>query len=523
MRTLLLLLATCAAARAGEPVADPATCGLPCDAYAVVRLASPQRLDAIGRDLQPLLDLAGESRALGDVLLPLVNAARLPVDRSQPVYVAFGPSGTVSLLKALPGTAPEDVRAAPGARIAPVLLDSGWITVREPAGGDRRFATNFSRGVPLLEGDASVCVLMGTVLDRHRARLEEALARVTQAEELAPGAGVTIPRSVTRLLRVVAAKTLEGVLGVENIHYALTWRDGRLESEAWIRSREGSSLRRWLARYGDAKPGSPMGFLPQRAFWMVESSGSTASLDADVEALLDEAFGAGAGRALLLLLSPSYALHEHLTGRAAGVVVVQGMMAAAMRSLHEVKPEAPIEAAIRAIDTEKVNGLLAGIEIPLTVELQRAAGRLGDTEYHRLRYRSSNPQWMMFVAQMDTCFAVHGRYLLVAQSATSETDLRALLDRVRSGTPAEHPHDAAMARLMPDRLEGLSINLGTLKPVLGLVAMTAPEAAPYVRAFPDDLYLSTALAVRDGHIHLRGDWPLKEVVEYAVKAAKLQR
>jgi hypothetical protein len=78
-----------------------------------------------------------------------------------------------------------------------------------------------------------------------------------------------------------------------------------------------------------------------------------------------------------------------------------------------------------------------------------------------------------------------------------------------------------MARLMPDRHEGISINLGALKPILGMAAFALPDAAQFVGLMPDDLWMSTALAVRGGHIHLRGDWPLLEIAAIAERAGKL--
>ena len=109
------------------------------------------------------------------------------------------------------------------------------------------------------------------------------------------------------------------------------------------------------------------------------------------------------------------------------------------------------------------------------------------------------------------------------KSLLAETEIRGLIDRVRSGGRKEHPHRKAMARLMPDRHEGVSFNLGALKPVLGMAAMFAPEAAQLVMYMPDDLWLSTALAVRDGHIHIRGDWPLMEIAAFAERVEKLAK
>jgi hypothetical protein len=124
---------------------------------------------------------------------------------------------------------------------------------------------------------------------------------------------------------------------------------------------------------------------------------------------------------------------------------------------------------------------------------------------------------------MTTCFAVEGGRLLVVQSPSAESELRALILKVRAGDRSEHPHTKAMERLMADRQEGLSVNLGALKPLLGMFALAVPQGAQVVNAFPDDLRFSTALAVRGGHVHLRGDWAVKECLEFAAKIKKMER
>jgi hypothetical protein len=197
-------------------------------------------------------------------------------------------------------------------------------------------------------------------------------------------------------------------------------------------------------------------------------------------------------------------------------------MSTGVLAIHEVKPGAPIADAIAKLDTKKINEISGGL---LEARIERGFSKSGDTPIHRLTFRCEIPQAAILVGQMTTCFAVEGGYLLVAQSERAEMDLAALILKVRSPEKKPHPHMAAMERLMPDRQEGLSVNIGTLKPAFGMLAMFAPEAAQIVNAVPDELWFSTALAVRDGNVHVRGDWPVKELLDFVarVKAVVDQR
>ncbi len=511
MRMLCFLLAGAAALLADEPQADPATSHLPADAFVVVRLAPPERFDVVGRELPVLGQVFEDRSSLGEFFVKRMTNG-VAVDRSHPIYWAIGPSGSVTLLRAASGTTREELAAAGkgcGGERAD-LLEDGWIRVWEGAAPAEAGAP-----VALLPGDVSLTVPVGRLVRRHRATLAEAIESLDGLDDLAREQGVPLPQGLLKLVRMLSKKLVASVSDVTDLHYALGWRNGKLESEGWVRTVERSPLSLWLESRRGGKPNELMGFLPARALYMVESNGVAATLDADIGALLDEAFGAGAGASLLLLLSPGYALHEHLTGQAAGAIVLQGMMAMGMTAIHEVRPRAPIAEAIAAIDTPRLNRLLAGAGVPVEVKFEPNFAQVGETAIHRLTFASPEPTIAMFGIQMATCFAVEEGRLLVAQSSLAESDLRALILRIRASDRSEHPHSKAMNRLMPDRHEGLSVNLGALKPVLAMFAMAVPEGARIMNAIPDDLWLSTALAVRGGHLHFRGDWPLKEFLALA--------
>jgi hypothetical protein len=428
----------------------------------------------------------------------------------KPVYFAVGAAGEITtLVGAKAGVTAEEVGKLSRKPGVFTLLPDAWIRHSPHAK-----AAEAAAPVALLPGDVSLRANVGALVEKNRAKIDEAFAKLDEINNMAEEMGTLMTRPAMKFVKILAGRVLKAATDFDDVHYALTWRDGRLESEGWIRTLERSELRKWLEARKGTKPNDLIGLLPDRAFYMVDSAGTASALDGDVAALLDEAFGEG-GRWFLLLLSPSFALHEHLTGQAAGVVTVQGMMALGMRSIHEVKPGAKIAEAIAALDPAKLNANLGGM---LEIRIEKGFAKSGETPMHRMTFSCPIPEAAMMVGQMTTCFAVEGGYLLVTQSARAENDLRALILAIRSPEKKLHPHSKAMERLMPDRHEGLSINLGSLKPLLGMAAMFMPEAAQFLNAVPDDIWLSTALAVRDGNVHVRGDWPLKEVLDFAAKA-----
>jgi hypothetical protein len=427
----------------------------------------------------------------------------MPIDRSKPFYFAVHEGGTQWLFhaQAFATLPPSSVSAR---------LRGGMIHL----GDLRGRSSTFANPLAILDGDVSVHVPVRSLVEEHRDALHESVRQIPKLGELARSQGVALPPAVLQLLAGLTSNFLEALEGVEDVHYALTWRDDRLESEGWVRTLPDSSLRRWLNRLGPSKPTDLMGLFDGDAVWMVESSGPAAMLDAELAGFFDGLYGEGAGSAFCWLFSPAYGLHEHLTGRAAGAVVARGMMAMSVFAIHEIKPDAKVHEAIEAFDGEGLNARLKGLEMPLELHLSRNHGKSGETPIHRLSYTSPDVQMAMVFAQSYTCFAVEGRYLVVVQSANPETELRGLLDRIRAGKPGQHPHLKAMERLMPDRHEGMSINPGALKPALAMFAMFSPDLAKVIQSMPDELYFSTALAVRDGHIHIRGDWPLLELAKF---------
>jgi len=44
-----------------------------------------------------------------------------------------------------------------------------------------------------------------------------------------------------------------------------------------------------------------------------------------------------------------------------------------------------------------------------------------------------------------------------------------------------------------------------------------------VAGIPDELYLSSSVAIQEGHLHWRGDWPLKDLAKIAEAVFVLER
>jgi len=101
--------------------------------------------------------------------------------------------------------------------------------------------------------------------------------------------------------------------------------------------------------------------------------------------------------------------------------------------------------------------------------------------------------------------------------------IRRLITRCQGDGDGDHPHVAALRRLAPRGChEGVSFNLGALKPVARTIGTFLPQGAggpvpPFVQrlldALPEELYVSTALRMNKTAILLDGDWPLKTALD----------
>jgi len=489
------------------PIADAATRHLPDNAYFVVRFASLDRLAEWDKKLELLWTLVDDHRSLSAKLLPR-GTERLPIDPAKPFYLTVTEARPSWLFHATRGaTLDRDVRV--GRHMTARLVD-GMIRLGPAAAVDR---PRRKQPLTVLAGDVSIAAAVAEFASTMTGQLEQARRALDEFDF--DGLPIRIAPGAIKLLRALAEVAMTILEGTDSAHYALTWRGDRVHSEAWIRTLPGSTLRRFLS--SPAKPSTHrlIGYLPRDAFLAVDSCGLGSWLDQRVAGMLDAEFGKGAGADLLMLLAPSYGLAPHLNGRGAGAISTKGMMDVRMQSVWEVKPGAPIHDAIDALDAKRINQRADLLGIPAGIRIERNVDAVGATKIHRITYHSTFAAAATMLPQLQTCFAVEGRYLLAVQSKTAAEDIKALIARIRAGAPGDHPHLDAMARLGPTRHEGLTLNMGALEPLLLALGALVPGGAKIVEALPEEIYLSTALTLQDGHLHLRGDWPVLEVLRFA--------
>lgn len=510
-------------ARAGDP-ADPATVHLPkAPLFAVIRAPCLDRLDAIGREAGPMIrplvpgamgetiEQAPWSEIFAAQLLP-----GLAIERTKPLYVAAAGNEMIFVAPAVAGTVLEGVKEIDGDSVA--TLDGGYFRVGDPAvlAGER-----LGTPVEMLAGDLSIHVPAAALAAQFKEPLDAALAKAS----MMAGAqlGKVLPEKFRNLPAIGISIAREFVYGTQSLDYALTWNAGTLEAEGLLRTIPGSPFRALVERAGKPAENDLAGYLPSDALLTMDGATASDWPAREMAALIDRMLGEGVGQALMgLVAGPTGGIAQHLTGRTASAVSFMGM-GGSIQSIAEVKEGADLAAALKALDVSKFNEALAGLGLPVSFAFEPSVAKHGEAEIHRYALRSELPQLAMVAANLQGFMAVDGRYLLTVQSLTGESDLKALIDRVRSGERKETSHGKAMARLGRTRSAGLSINLGALKPFAMLLAMVDPRAAKAMSSLPDELLLSTAISFVDGDIRWRGDWPVAPALKTAaavMEAAK---
>ena len=57
-----------------------------------------------------------------------------------------------------------------------------------------------------------------------------------------------------------------------------------------------------------------------------------------------------------------------------------------------------------------------------------------------------------------------------------------------------------------------------------MLVMFDPDLAQIFAGFPDEMYTSTALSItRDGNLRWKGDWPVKQILQFVDSAVKAQK
>jgi hypothetical protein len=489
-----------------DPLPGSVTSQLPKNAALVIRFRSIERADAVARAVRKkLAALELELPTLSSLLLG--NGVKPgAVDATKPVYfVETDPEAqqTIVLAYRAGGADSATTRDVVRAELREGVLVAGTAEQLQAE----------TRGAPLdtLDGDFVFHIEAGDMIARRKADIDETVAGFRAGFVSVRG----VPPAFRNLTMSLVAKLHEAVFAVESVAYALTWKDGNAVAEGRIATKPGTPLRAFLTRAGPPGATNPMvGYLPRDALITFDYVGAGDWPTREFCAFVDAALGAGSATGLGALLDPTVLMAEHLTGRVAGSVRLLGFGAGAT-SIAELKEGVDAEALLAKIDVDAMNAALKRVDLPITVTLEKAFGRHGETELHRLTLQAADPTVAMVLGATQTFFAVEGRHLFLCVSPTPANDLKALLDRVRAGEPPPHPHAEAMARLGRTHNVGLTFNLGALKPLAMLLGMTAPEAGAMLARLPDELRLSSAFTFADGNIHWRGDWPLEAIADAA--------
>jgi hypothetical protein len=203
---------------------------------------------------------------------------------------------------------------------------------------------------------------------------------------------------------------------------------------------------------------------------------------------------------------------------------MQGMMGSSSLGIFELKEGVDAATIFEGYDVGVGNAALKKLGAPLSFTFEKDVTKHGETPLHRMTMQSEEPALAMVTMMFQYYFAAEGRHLFVAQGMTAETDMKSLIDSVRSGAKKEGAHARAMARLGPERNMGITLNVGALKPMAGMFMMIDPEVAQFFAGFPDEMYTSTAISItREGNLRWKGDWPAKQILDLVNAAAKAQK
>ena len=511
IQTLLLVgLCLLPPALAEETPADTATTQVPTASPVVVRLPSLDRIDALAKELLPVIkSLAGpdavaflETTTASRKLLSEAGVPMELVDRTKPFYFARSGNGMIGLMPAAPGVAFEGLKVLDGSFRA--ALRNGVVCVGEEA---KLTYEARAAATKMLPGDVSVHVYVGELVEANKATIEAGLAQAGGMAMVLPGPAQAVLAPMLDLVRATA-------YSVESFDYAMSWTGGRIVSEGRVVTKEGSALRKLLARAGAPGDNPLIGFLPREATIVMDVN-TTADWPAkEMAEFLKQALG-GLGEGIAKAMNANQAVTAAATGRMA-MAIELSMMGGGATAVTELKEGTDTLALFNQFNIDAVNETLLKAGVPLKMTLEKAVAKHGETELHRMTMSSDNMQLNMMVGMSQTYMAAEGRYLVsvTGQLGQAEGKIKALLDKVRKGEVAEHPHAKAMARLGRKRNIGISINVAAAKQ-FGFVFMMAgaPELAQAIGDLPDELYVSTAISIWEGNIHWRGDWPVKEIAK----------
>ncbi len=512
MRKLLTLILGLAlfspgSLRAGEP--DAVTAELPAGTHLVIHVRSIDRVDMVAKAIAPLVKMFGpaegamlENVKVSDLFQKETGVDLAIVDRAKPIYLALVNPGSKSpLVVAHPQGRFDGEKNLPEGMVAKTR--GAALVVAQRA--DLELA---GRGtpVPIVAGDVGVHVFVSHLTTKYKDQIDQGFGQVAM-QAAAQG---DLPDPIRKLVTEVVSASKNIVNATESIDYALTWDNGDALAEGLIRFKDDSGVRKVLRRAGKGGGSDLLGYLPTNALLTVDSRTPPDMMMNEFGAMLDRAFGEGKGKALLKLMNAGGAVTDSLTGETVASISMQGMSGSTV-TLARLKPGVDPAKMFETYDIKGANEAFTQLEIPIKLKLEKNFAKHGETALHRVTFESENFQIAVLAANLTTFICAENGVLFSVQSPTAEEDLAGLLDRFRKGEKKENAHMRAMAKLGPNRHMGITFNATALKDVLAMVAMFVPQAGAVANAIPDDFAFSTAMTLKDGNLHWRGNWPVKKI------------
>ena len=396
-----------------------------------------------------------------------------------------------------------------------LVVKDGLVHVGDPetiAGARRGNLTK------MLKGDFAAHVYVSDLTTRYKEDIEQGLGEFQAMFDMMLQGGMPFKIASEPVLALARG----AVYGVDSVAYALTFGEEKVTTEGLIMTKEESGLRKFLARAGKPRENSLADYLPAEALVTMDYCAQPDWPGAELAEFAKNTVGQEAGDAMAQMIAMSKPLWGNLTGRSAASVTMQGLMGYNLHMLYELKEGVEIGTMIDKFDIEAMNKAVKQFGMPIEYKLEKNIGKHGETALHKMTVSSEEPAMQMAMMMMTYYIAAEGDKLFMVMSMNAELEIKDLIDRVRKGEAKAGPHSKAMDRLGRARNMGFTINFGALKAMAMMFAMMAPEAGQMMGAIPDEMYMSTALAVHDGDIHWKGDIPLKQMLKIAADIKAMQ-
>jgi len=501
---------------AEQKVPTDQTAQIPKRSAVVVRLPSLERIDALAKRFSGIAELAGGPQAkvlieAGVTNFAIAQAGIDPAgfDRTAPILLSMQddddePYAILMAAKEKGITGEKDLPTG-----AKLVVKDGVVHVGTAAAiaGERR-----GKPARLLNGDIAVQFFVSDLAERHKedvdAGLEEMKKGLTMGLQQAG-----IPVEIAMDPMIEATKGL--IYGINTIDYALTVKDDIIETEGLVSTKAESSLRKFLARAGAPNENSLGDYLPDEAFMTIDMAVTPDWPGLETMELLKKTAGKEMGDAVGQMMSMSMPIWGSLSGRSALSMTMQGMMGFNMHAIYELKEGTDASKLFDKFDVEKLNEGMKKLQMPVAYKLEKNIAKHGETQLHKFSLTSDDPDMQMALMMSTYYMAAEGNHMFMVMSMNGELEIKDLIDRVRKGGAKAGVHSKAMDRLARKRNLGLTLNFGSLKPMLMMLAMAdaSGQANQFLNAMPDDLSMSTAISVHEGDIHWKGDVPLAKILK----------